>query len=288
MKFLDALLARFGYVKIAGYGLVLAPSGRIISLNGRVIDDDEGTAVGWRDDGAPPALPAGGLGDWAPHPATTSPGTRARATTAELDDLDWQQAVARARAGQDPYPIRAASVAPMPPALAAAVAAHGFVPPAIAMVAAPTAVPSPPPTDAWAAGTGTTATGEAFAIAPTTVDDNVPPVPLVRPAPIVATAPRMATAARELPRVPPRATPPIGLAAPATLVQPTPAAPARQRSGTLPGTQTAPVRTVAPMTAPRAPVAPPSAAAIARVQLAKTPAIGIPRLSQHRPPAKQG
>ena len=60
---------------------------------------------------------------------------------------------------------------------------------------------------------------------------------------------------------------PVALAAPATLV--------RQRSGTLPGTQTAPVRTVASPT-------------IARIPLVKPTAVAIPRLSQHRPPTKHG
>lgn len=300
MKLLDALLARFGYVKLGGYGLMLAPSGRIISLNGRVIEDDDGTVVGWRDDGGDAAilaLPSGHLGAEPPHPATTAPGTRARATTAELDDLDWQQAVARARAGQDPYPSRPPTAAPVPPALAAAISAHPLVaaPPALPRVpvappvpvlAAPAAAPPPPSNDAWAVGTGTTATGDALAAAPTTIDDG---------APVASAAPP-----RPLPRASQRSAATVGLAAPASLVRPAattpppsgPPAPARPRSGTLPGAVAMPAVVPPPVARPTAGAPQLSGAALTRLQLARTlsptPAGGLPRLSAHRPPAKSG
>src|SRR5215207_3090812 len=50
MPAFDALLKRFGFVKLTRYGLVLTPEGRIMSLRPAVLDDGlGGRIVGWAD-----------------------------------------------------------------------------------------------------------------------------------------------------------------------------------------------------------------------------------------------
>src|SRR5437868_11152186 len=50
MPAISNLLARFGFVKLSRYGLVLTPEGRIMSLRPAVLEDElGGRIVGWAD-----------------------------------------------------------------------------------------------------------------------------------------------------------------------------------------------------------------------------------------------
>src|SRR3990167_937978 len=50
MPVLDTLMKRLGFVKLADYGLVLTPEGRVISIRPAVLGDHSGRIVGYRDD----------------------------------------------------------------------------------------------------------------------------------------------------------------------------------------------------------------------------------------------
>jgi hypothetical protein len=50
MPAIDRLMKKLGYVKLAGYGLVLTPEGRVMSMRPAVLDDGlGGRIVGWQD-----------------------------------------------------------------------------------------------------------------------------------------------------------------------------------------------------------------------------------------------
>ena len=136
MPALDSLLKRLGFVRIARYGLVLTPEGRIMSLRPAVLDDGlGGRIVGWPDGD----LAAMELQKWeparpAPMPAvatrlaiTPPPIPRlkpapvaapvvvpapvvAAAPQVEEDEWEWEIALARARAAAEESEQAAASV----------------------------------------------------------------------------------------------------------------------------------------------------------------------------------
>jgi hypothetical protein len=120
MPAISNLLARFGYVKLARYGLVLTPEGRIMSLRPAVLEDGlGGRIVGWPDGD----LAAMELQKWEPaRPARLpEPATRvaalpppipapkrvaavpavAEAPQVDEDEWEWEIALARARVAAD-------------------------------------------------------------------------------------------------------------------------------------------------------------------------------------------
>jgi len=161
---MERLLARFGYVKLNRYGLVLTPEGRILSMRHAVLDDGfGGRIVGWMDTD----LVATQLTQWEARKhqimtqaalAPTAPAMVARSAPPPIpvaqeaeapeDDWEWTIAIARARAEAE-TPIARSSV----PSLAKAPARPvpqvitGSVP-SLAQQQAPMRVASPPPTPA--------------------------------------------------------------------------------------------------------------------------------------------
>lgn len=125
MPGMERLLARFGYVKLNRYGLVLTPEGRILSMRHAVLDDGfGGRIVGWMDTD----LVAAQLNQWEAKKAQimtqaalapTVPVMAARpmpapipvapAAEAPEDDWEWTIAIARARAEAE-TPIARSSV----------------------------------------------------------------------------------------------------------------------------------------------------------------------------------
>lgn len=127
MPAFDALLKRFGFVKLSRYGLVLTSEGRIMSLRPAILDDGlGGRIVGWRDGD----LAAMELQKWEPARPAAKPGVATRlavtppprpmpkpalvvapaapvavpplpqvaqAPQVEEDDWEWEIAYARAR-----------------------------------------------------------------------------------------------------------------------------------------------------------------------------------------------
>src|SRR5688572_15819602 len=127
MSAIDSLLKRLGFVRIAKYGLVLTPEGRIMSLRPTILDDGlGGRIVGWPDGdlaamelqkweparpapiravatrlaAAPPPIPrvptpmpkvAMTVAPAAPAPVVAEP------PQVEEDDWEWEIALARAR-----------------------------------------------------------------------------------------------------------------------------------------------------------------------------------------------
>jgi hypothetical protein len=119
MAAIDSLLKRFGFVKLARYGLVLTPEGRIMSLRPAVLEDGlGGRIVGWPDGD----LAAMELQEWEPaRPAPASavatrlavaprlmpmpkpaiviaPAAPAVAPAPQVDEDDWEWEIALARA----------------------------------------------------------------------------------------------------------------------------------------------------------------------------------------------
>ena len=110
MPALDSLLKRFGFVRIARYGLVLTPEGRIMSLRPAVLEDGlGGRIVGWPDGD----LAAMELQKWEP------------ARPAPLPAVATRLAV---RPPAIPLPKPAPVAAPKPAPIAAPVAAPVVVP----------------------------------------------------------------------------------------------------------------------------------------------------------------
>jgi len=124
MKFLDALLARFGYVKLEDYGLTLSASGQVVPLPDMAV-----VAPGWQSrDGHALPLPAGPEAPLPPAPdrPPAVPRALAPAQTAEPPfDLWRAPAPPPARAARPtaavPPPLPATASAPPPPAAAPAV-----------------------------------------------------------------------------------------------------------------------------------------------------------------------
>lgn len=124
MPAIDALMKRFGFVKLSRYGLVLTPEGRIMSLRPAILDDGlGGRIVGWRDND----LAAAELEKW--EPARPAP-RRAVATPPAIPAVRVTAQV----------PVVAA---PVPVVAAPVVAAPVVTRPAA--VAAPTSIVAPPP-----------------------------------------------------------------------------------------------------------------------------------------------
>lgn len=183
---MERLLARFGYVKLNRYGLVLTPEGRILSMRHAVLDDGfGGRIVGWMDTD----LVATQLNQWearkqqimtqaalaptvpvmpmmAARPVAPPPFPVAHEAEAPEDDWEWTIAIARARAEaetsiepQRPSAPLLAGVRPLAsarssvPSLAKAPArtvpqvVTGSVP-SLSQQQAPMRVASPPPTPA--------------------------------------------------------------------------------------------------------------------------------------------
>src|SRR5690349_11907119 len=126
MPALDSLLKRLGFVRIAHYGLVLTPEGRIMSLRPAVLDDGlGGRIVGWPDGD----LAAMELQKWEPARPAPMPAVATRLAITpppiplprptkpvavvvpapvvaapaqvEEDEWEWEIALARARAAAE-------------------------------------------------------------------------------------------------------------------------------------------------------------------------------------------
>lgn len=150
MPAIDALMKRFGFVKLSRYGLVLTPEGRIMSLRPAILDDGlGGRIVGWRDNdlaaaelekweparpaprravATPPAIPAVRVTAQVPvvaAPAVARPAAVAAPTSIvapppavaeDEDEWEWTIALARARAAaEDAEQAAAAAAAPVTP-----------------------------------------------------------------------------------------------------------------------------------------------------------------------------
>ena len=132
MPSLEKLMKRLGFVRLANYGLVLTPEGRIMSLRPAVLDDGVGgRIVGWRDQD----LAAMELQKWEParpapqmavatRPAVAPPPTPPARPAAivspvaplveaagdsDEDAWEWEIALARARAAAEESEQAAAS-----------------------------------------------------------------------------------------------------------------------------------------------------------------------------------
>jgi hypothetical protein len=151
MPVIENLMARWGFVKLSRYGLVLTPEGRIISMRpAKLGGQDTGQLVGWREDDfpaldlsswdaspqpqpVPPARPVAVV----PRVATLSVAARSVPTPAAPvlaseaeepeDDWEWEIALARARvAAEEVEQAAARMTAPrrrgdtVPPPIAAA------------------------------------------------------------------------------------------------------------------------------------------------------------------------
>jgi hypothetical protein len=135
MAAISGLLARFGFVRIRTYGLILTAEGRILSTRHAILDDGlGGKIVGWNDGD----LATMELERWHPGTAPTAPAVRAKPLMrppmappkpvqapviaavrapspvqvahdgpADEDEWEWEIAVARARAAADPIPTDA-------------------------------------------------------------------------------------------------------------------------------------------------------------------------------------
>ena len=136
MPAIDNLLKRLGFVKLARYGLVLTPEGRIMSLRPAVLEDGlGGKIVGWPDGD----LAAMELEKWEPARPAAKPAVATRLAVApppiplpkppvmapvapapvavvaqppqvEEDDWEWEIALARARVAAEESEQAAASV----------------------------------------------------------------------------------------------------------------------------------------------------------------------------------
>lgn len=201
MPSLENLMKRLGFVRLASYGLVLTPEGRIMSLRPAVLDDGiGGRIVGWRDRDlaamelqkweparpapqaavatrpavAPPPVPAPPVATVSPVPPLVE-----AAVDSDEDAWEWEIALARARVAAEEAEQAAASartpvvIAP-PPAPAPA--------PALAVVKIP---PQRPVTQPAA----TISFEEQTQVAPPPV-----PPPAAKPTPVIAIPPRPATA----------------------------------------------------------------------------------------------
>jgi hypothetical protein len=144
MPAIDSLMKRLGFVKLAHYGLVLTPEGRILSMRPAVLDDGlGGRLVGWQDGDlaamelekweparpAPtaaaatrvaatppkrppvPARPVPVVASIVPAPAIVRAPMVAAAPVVEEDDWEWTIAMARARAAAEESELAAAAAA---------------------------------------------------------------------------------------------------------------------------------------------------------------------------------
>jgi hypothetical protein len=141
------LLERWGFAKLARYGLVLSPEGRILSIHSNVLDDGTGgRIVGWREDDPMvaelPTWPAVRAGtrpeDSSPRAALATPVMTVDSVSAQIstaasesvmpvavaptppvdeDDWEWTIALARARvAAEEAAEQTAAGPPPSSPA----------------------------------------------------------------------------------------------------------------------------------------------------------------------------
>jgi hypothetical protein len=201
MPAIDSLLARFGFARLARYGLVLTPEGRIMSLRPAVLEDGlGGRIVGWPDGD----LAAMELQKWeparpAPRDAAATrlavPVTRpiappmmpkpaivvapaaavAPAPQVDEDEWEWEIALARARVTSDESeqmaaPIRRARLDTIPPPSA----------PKLAVLTIPPRAEPPKPEPVVAAKK--TQPLAAVALAPKPVAVSMPtPTPQARP-----------------------------------------------------------------------------------------------------------
>jgi hypothetical protein len=119
MPAISNLLARFGFVKLARYGLVLTPEGRIMSLRPAILEDGlGGRIVGWPDGDLAamelqkwePALPAkqpapatrvAAAPPPIPAPKAVPAPVVAEAPQVDEDEWEWEIALARARAATE-------------------------------------------------------------------------------------------------------------------------------------------------------------------------------------------
>ncbi len=115
MSALDRVMTRLGFVKLASFGLLLTPEGRILSMRPAALDDGlGGRIVGWRDDD----LAAMELEKWEPaRPATRSAMATPPATPK------------RPPAPTRPFPVVTTQPAPLPPVASFPVPEPLIVPP---------------------------------------------------------------------------------------------------------------------------------------------------------------
>lgn len=147
MPAIDNLMKRLGFVKLADYGLVLTPEGRIISMRPAVLDDGfGGRIVGWEDGD----LAAAELEKWEPaRPASK----QAAATRLAAPPVPLSRHTAPMPVVARPLPARVtqpvavvAAPAPAPVAIAAPAPAKRASAPVItapAVAAAPIVAPAP-------------------------------------------------------------------------------------------------------------------------------------------------
>jgi hypothetical protein len=149
MAAIDKLLARFGFVRLADYGLTLGPDGRVMSWRDAVLDDGGRKIVGWLASDPAPGL----LSPWAPRsPASPTPVAAVATPVAsapvavsalaaevdaelEMDDDEWEWAIVMARARAVAADDRAAAPIVMLAETAASVV-HTAAPTVAAMPAA--------------------------------------------------------------------------------------------------------------------------------------------------------
>jgi hypothetical protein len=174
MAIIQHLLERWGFAKLARYGLVLSPEGRILSVRSKVLDDGTGDRiVGWRDDDPTvaelptwPAVRAGArredssLGAALVPPVVTVDSVSAQISTAasesvmpvavaptpavDEDDWEWTIALARARVAAEDAPELAAAVPP-PPSSPAKIRPEPIKPHPGALPPSPNITAAPPP-----------------------------------------------------------------------------------------------------------------------------------------------
>lgn len=332
---IDKLLRRLGFVKLADYGLVLTAEDRIQSTRPHVLEDSLSGApvVGWLESdlaaaelpkwGAPKQAPRSiepppaslvaslssqGLPKWVDAPPVEMPAWSAAVPVAPAapaaepeDEIDWEQALARAREAASHAEAPAPAPAPKPapyqrPAKTMAIVASEAGP---RKVAAPTAIATNPGRPlAIAAAKSTPAPAVS-----TTPFARVAVAPLAAPKPVVASviapavtpvavmpAPIPTAAPLAAPRIMPEGSTPVaapmsrnGLS-PFAFVAPTQpghrsarAASSKDSNVVVPAARPAPVITaVAPSPSP---VATPSAAPSAATRPSPRPLGGIPKLT---------
>jgi hypothetical protein len=129
MPALDSLMKRFGFVRLARYGLVLTPEGRIMSLRPAVLDDGlGGRVVGWQHGD----LAAMELQRWEPARPAPAPVRAVADRVAVIPPVPPRPPVARVA----PVAIIPERAAPMA-AIAAPVSAPLPIVPAVEVASAP-------------------------------------------------------------------------------------------------------------------------------------------------------
>jgi hypothetical protein len=139
MPAIDSVMKKLGFVKIAKFGLVLTPEGRLMSMRPVVLDDGfGGKIVGWQDGD----LAAAELEQWQPRGAVrpASPAAVASRVAAPRPPVPTQP-LPVVRAPAPAIPTRAAPVAAAP----VAIVREHVMPIAAIQPPAPALIVAPPP-----------------------------------------------------------------------------------------------------------------------------------------------